>query len=180
MTMKVHLLTLLFPKFEEIEATVPIDLWRRAGIQVTTAGVVSMIEGAHGINYKPDQDLSEIDFNAFDGLFIPGGPGVFDLQENPFVLQLIRQFNEKNKWILAICAAPLLLKAAGCLPENFTAHACTSEALVGNKNVPVVTDKNIITGRGPGAVFPFAFELIQLLTSPENVLQLKRSIHYEY
>ena len=110
---------------------------------------------------------------------MPGGPGVFELQENSEVLKLIRYFYEQKKLVAAICAAPIVLKAAGCLLENFTAHACVESVLEGcDTQKSVVTDKNMITARGPGAAFPFAFELIQRLTSDEVVLKLKESIHY--
>ena len=178
---KKRILVLLFPGFEEIEAFVPIDLLRRVGIEVVVASLEKDLEvkGAHGICCQADTLLSSLEVENFDGVILPGGPGVFELQENSEVLKLIQYFNQEKKLVAAICAAPIVLKAAGCLPKNFTAHACVESVLEGcDTQKSVVTDKNMITARGPGAAFPFAFELIQRLTSDEVVLKLKESIHY--
>ena len=175
-------LVLLFPGFEEIETFIPIDLLRRAKIEVVTCTQQEHLEvcGAHSIACYADKALNSIDFSQFDGLFIPGGPGVFKLQDNPIILELIQSFFSRQKWIAAICAAPIVLKKAGCLPEHFTAHSCVVDQLTGyDTTQAVVVDGNIITGRGPGAAFPFAFEIIQRLTSKDIVLQLKAAIYYE-
>ncbi len=181
--MKVNrLLLVLFPGFEEAEAIVPLDILRRAGVEVVTASVTDRIEvcGAHAITCKADQLLAEVKFELFDGVFIPGGAGVFKLQENIKILSMLREFSEAGRWIAAICAAPVLLKCAGCLPKKFTAHDCVADQLPGcDAQNFVVVDGRILTGRGPGAVFPFAFELTRRLTSDEVVLQLKKSMHYE-
>ncbi len=177
-----RVLVLLFPGFEEIEAFVPIDLLRRVGIEVVLASLGQELEikGAHGICCQADILLSSLDLGRFDGFILPGGPGVFDLQENEDVLKLIQYFYRQKKLVAAICAAPIVLKAAGCLPVKFTAHACVESVLEGcNTQVSVITDENKITARGPGAAFLFAFEIIQRLTSDEVVLKLKESIHYE-
>ena len=177
-----RLLVLLFPSFEETEALVAVDVWRRAGIEVVTASITDKVSvcGAHAITCKADQLLNEVNIELFDGIFIPGGPGVFKLQEDEHILALIRSFSEANKWIAAICAAPILLKCAGCLPKKFTAHDCIAGQLPGcDMQSAFVVDSRTITGRGPGAVFPFAFELTRTLTSDEVILQLKKSMHYE-
>lgn len=175
-------LVLLFPGFEEIEAFVPIDLLRRSKIEVVmcTHQEFPDVCGAHSVVCRVDQRLNSIDFTQFDGLFIPGGPGVFKLQEDAIILEFIRSFYNSDKWIAAICAAPIVLKKAGCLPEHFTAHACVADQLIGcDTTQEVVVSEHVITGRGPGAVFPFTFEIIQRLTSKDIVLQLKSAIHYE-
>ena len=179
---KKQILVLLFPGFEEVEAFVPIDLLRRVGVEVVVAslGQEFGVKGAHGIGCQADALLSSLDVERFDGFILPGGPGVFDLQENSEVLKLIQYFYEQKKLVAAICAAPIVLKAAGCLPENFTAHACVESVLEGcDTQKSVVVHENVITSRGPGAAFPFAFEIIQRLTSDDVVLKLKESIHYE-
>lgn len=175
-------LVLLFPGFEEIEVFVPVDLLRRSQVEVVTASFYNQLNilGAHSITACADETLHRVKLETFDGLFIPGGPGVFKLESNATILETIQFFHHNKKWLAAICASPILLKKAGCLPKHFTAHACVTKQLIGcdvQKNV--VVDENVITGRGPGVVFPFAFELIERLTSSDVVLQLKTSIHYE-
>ena len=176
-----RILALLFQGFEETEALVTVDILRRANIEVTTACVADKLEvcGAHAISCKADQMLKDVRLELYDGIFIPGGSGVFSLG-NEMVLKVIRYFHKENKWIAAICAAPILLKAAGCLPKKFTAHACVADQLLGcDTQSEVVTDGHVITSRGPGTVFPFVFELTRRLTTEEVVLQLKSAIHYE-
>lgn len=176
-----RLLVLLFDGFEETEAFATIDILRRANVEVITACISDKLEvcGAHAISCKADQLLKDIQLELFDGIFIPGGSGVFS-QEKEIVLEAIRYFYKTDKWIATICAAPILLKAAGCLPKKFTAHACVADQLLGcDSKSAVVTDGHIITSRGPGTVFPFAFELTRRLTTEEVVLQLKSAIHYE-
>lgn len=177
-----RLLVVLFPGFEEAEAIVPVDVLRRAGIEVVTASLTDKLEvcGAHAVTCKADLLLVDIKLDLFDGVFIPGGSGVFKLQEDEKILSILRDFSATGKRIAAICAAPVLLKSAGCLPKKFTAHDCVADQLPGCdiKN-SVVVDGHVVTGRGPGVAFPFAFELTRRLTSDEVVLQLKKSMHYE-
>lgn len=177
-----RILVLLFSGFEEVETFVPVDLLRRVNVDVVLASIEDelTIRGAHEISCQADTLLTSIDKEAFDGLIMPGVPGVFQLKKRPDILELIQYFTACKKLVAAICAAPILLKAAGCLPEKFTAHTCVESELEGcNTQVSVISDNNIVTARGPGAAFPFAFEIIQRLTSNEVVLKLKESIHYE-
>ncbi len=177
-----QILVLLFPGFEEVEALVPIDLLRRVDVKVTSLSVNKdfTVKGAHDICCFADVIADSIRLEAFDGLILPGGPGVFNLQEISEVIKLIQYFSDHGKLIAAICAAPILLNKAACLPKHFTAHSCVESVLKGcDVQSDVVIDKNIITARGPGAVFPFAFAIIQRLTSSETVIKLKESIHYE-
>ena len=179
---EIRVLEVLFRGFEEIEAFVPLDLWKRSGIEVVTASITNELEvcGAHGINCCADALLQDVQLDSFDGIFIPGGPGVFELKDNLIILNIIRHFHDKKRLIATICAAPLLLKAAGCLPSMFTAHACVADRLPGcDTQASVVVSGHVVTSRGPGTVFPFAFEVIRRLTSEQVALQLKASIHYE-
>lgn len=177
-----QVLVLLFPGFEEVEALVPIDLLRRVDVKVTSLSLDKnlAVKGAHDIYCFADIIMDSIKLETFDGLILPGGPGVFNLQEMPEVIKLMQYFSDHGKLIAAICAAPILLNKAGCLPKRFTAHSCVESVLKGcDIQSDVVLDKNIITARGPGAVFPFTFAIIQRLTSSESVIKLKESIHYE-
>ena len=119
--------TLLANGFEEIEALSVVDILRRAEIVVKTISISddSMVCGAHGINVIADTTLDQTDMN-FDVLFLPGGyPGYVNLENEPKVLELIKNTNTENKIIAAICAAPSILgkleflvgKKACCFPS---------------------------------------------------------------
>src|SRR3989338_5798648 len=99
--------------FEEIEAVSVIDILRRAGIKVTTAGIPStMVLGAHGVQIIADKKLDNIDFRDFDALVLPGGPGHTNLAKSEKILNAVADFDARGKVIGAICAAPLVLAKA--------------------------------------------------------------------
>src|SRR3954468_2723258 len=104
-------LALLADGFEEIEATTPIDLLRRAGAEVTIAALVEGIHvtGRTGITLHADTTLMAIAGKTFDCLFLPGGPGVKNLRADPRVKPLVLAQHQAGRWIAAICAAPTVL-----------------------------------------------------------------------
>ena len=68
---------LLGTGFEETEAIAPIDLLRRAGVQVLTVGVNGKtVVGGHGIGVVADITLDEMDLTAMDMIVLPGGLGM--------------------------------------------------------------------------------------------------------
>jgi 4-methyl-5(b-hydroxyethyl)-thiazole monophosphate biosynthesis len=70
--------------FEEIEAVTNIDVLRRAGIDVITAGIGSTkIEGDHGIKIDTDTEISRVVAADLDGVVLPGGmPGAENLKNS--------------------------------------------------------------------------------------------------
>ncbi len=143
----------------------PIDLLRRAGVEVIIAGVSGRIViGKCGIRIEVDCLLDEIADRSFDMLFLPGGPAVIELRKNSKVLGLIREFYKNEKVIAAICAAPLLLHDAGVLgARRFTAHFSTTPELKGNCGERVVSDGALLTSRGAGTALEFSLEMVAIL-----------------
>ena len=93
--------------FEEIEAITPIDVLRRAGLQVMIAGVGGKeITGAHGIKVGTDMALE--DYRGVpDAVVLPGGlPGADNLKKSKAVEALLKRVKESQKIIAAICASP--------------------------------------------------------------------------
>ena len=148
-------LTLLADGFEEIEATAPIDLLRRADAEVTVASCSDSYDltGRSNITLRADTLLSKIsDPLAFDLLVLPGGPAVFDLRKRTEIIDLIRTIADSGKPIGAICAAPLLLLDAGVITADSTctAHGSTSNELANlHPNQAVIQDGKIITSGVP-------------------------------
>jgi 4-methyl-5(b-hydroxyethyl)-thiazole monophosphate biosynthesis len=174
-------LFILHEGFEEIETIVPLDVLRRARVDVLTASLSDNIQvmGAHQIQVTADCLFSLLQSYAdFHGIIIPGGPGIFNVLDKTDVHQCLRQFNRDSKWIAAICAAPLLLKRAGILPEKFTAHVSVKDDLPQLRAESVVVDHHFITANGPGAAFEFAFEIVGALLSKDLALSLKKSMSY--
>ncbi len=151
--------------FEEIEAITPVDLLRRAGVEVLLAGVSGMeVTGKSGVTILAEALLEDVSEDGFDALFLPGGPAVTALRKNAAVISLIRKFSEEEKLIAAICAAPLLLHDAGILEgKNFTAHFTTADELPASNGERVILDGSILTSRGAGTAMDFGLELVGIL-----------------
>ena len=173
-------LTLLAEGFEEIEAIVPIDLLRRAGVNVTTAALVAgqPVTGRSGIAVTADTDLATVAGQTFDCVFLPGGAGVKHLRADPRVRTLVEQQARAGRWLAAICAAPTVLHDAGLLTgRRYTAHfSVAHELLHVLADERVVTDGRIITSRGAGTAQDFALDLITKLVSAEKAAEVARAI----
>lgn len=160
--------------FEEIEAISIIDVLRRAGLDVVTISVTGKLEvnGAHQIKVLADELFENVDYNDIHMIVLPGGmPGASNLNAHEGLKAQIVKFNDANKPLAAICAAPLVYgnlgilhgKQAVCYP-GFEKYLKGAEVL----SLPVVESGNIITGRGPGAAIQFALKLVEKLVSAEK------------
>lgn len=151
--------------FEEIEVIAPVDLLRRAGIEVVMAGVSAReVSGKCGVRVTADALLERVSGDDFDALFLPGGPAVMELRKNAGVIGLIRSFHRAGKPIAAICAAPLLLHDAGLLEGKvFTAHFSTACELPGITGGRVEFDAKLLTSRGAGTALEFGLALVEIL-----------------
>ncbi len=163
--MKKRVLCLLAHGFEEIETVTPVDLLRRAGVDVVIASLAhGTVVGRSGIRLEPDATLDSLNPADFDLLFIPGGPAVALLREDGRAAEIACQFAEAGKTIAAICAAPLVLKDAGLLEgRDFTAHFSVHDDLPGVSSERVVIDGNLITSRGAGTALDFGLALVHHL-----------------
>ena len=158
----------LAPGFEDMEAVTLIDLLRRAGIEVVTAGLTAgLIEGSRGVLVQPDTTLDEVMTRDFDMIALPGGmPGAENLKNDARVLALLRRLGQAGKYTAAICAAPMALAAAGLLEGH---RATSFPGFLDNlPNTialpdPVVVDGKVATSRGPGTAMDFGLTLIELL-----------------
>lgn len=169
---------------EEIEGLTVVDVLRRAKMDIVMISVTGHKEvtGSHQITFYADVLAEEADFTELDGIVLPGGmPGTLRLLENATVNEVIRNFAAEGKLVCAICAAPSVLGAAGILQGRDAAcHPGFEEKLTGAnvKELPVVTDKNIITSRGMGTAIPFALEIVRYLSDDETVEQIKKGLVY--
>jgi 4-methyl-5(b-hydroxyethyl)-thiazole monophosphate biosynthesis len=164
-----RVLCILENGFEEIEAIAPVDLLRRAGVEVAMAGVSGIeITGKCGVRVTADARLCELSENDFDALFLPGGPAVMELRKNVEVITLIQAFHNSGKLIAAICAAPLLLKDAGLLENtDFTAHFSTRGELPDLRNERNVYCGQLLTSRGAGTAIDFGLLFVEILCGVE-------------
>ena len=171
--------------FEEIEAVSIVDVLRRAGIEVTLAGVETMHPvGAREIEIKADCLLEGLSADNFDMIILPGGAsGVEVLALNSNVQQLLKDFDEKNLLISAICAAPYALDCAGVLKDAYTCYPSFEESIKTSgytKEKSIVETKNIITSRGPGTAICFSLEIVKKLLGEPTALSLKEGLLVNY
>lgn len=173
-------LVILPEGFEEIEAVTPIDLLRRAGVEVTIAALTENfhVTGRSGIIVHADTTLAQAGGKTYDLIFLPGGPGTINLRTDPRVAALARQQADANRWVTAICAAPTVLAAAGLLQgRRYTAHHSVAKELreiIANERV--VVDGNIITSRGAGTALDFGLMLVEKLVSKEKAAEIAAAI----
>jgi 4-methyl-5(b-hydroxyethyl)-thiazole monophosphate biosynthesis len=173
-------LAILADGFEEIEAITPVDLLRRAGVEVTVAalGRDLPVKGRTGLTLQADTTLTEVGHRVFDCVLLPGGPGVKQLRADPRVRQIVQQHAREKKWLAAICAAPTVLHDAGLLAQRrYTAHFSVADELPAILHgLRVVTDGNIVTSRGAGTAVDFGLALIEHLVSPLKAREVAAAI----
>ncbi len=171
--------------FEEIEALTPVDVLRRAGVEIKTVAVGvqgKTVLGAHGISVEADITMEEAMKigESIEMIILPGGmPGSKNLDESPAVDAFVRRAAEEGKYIASICAAPMvpgkrgLLKGkrAVCYPgfEQYLDGA----VLTGGR---VEVDENMITACGMGAALEFALALAELMKGEVAAAELKSAV----
>ena len=174
------MLVILAEGFEEIEAFTPVDLLRRAGVEVTVASLVENrhATGRSGITAHADCALGAVQEEIFDLLFLPGGPGVKNLRADVRVREVVLRHHAAGRWLAAICAAPTVLHDAGLLAaRRYTAHFSVADELPNILNAErVVTDGKITTSRGAGTAMEFGLHLVGLLTSPARAQEIGKAI----
>jgi len=170
----------LMEGFEEIEAITIIDILRRGGVTVLTAGIESVIvEGAHGITIMADSLLEHVISQEFDLIVLAGGAGTFRLQADLRIIPMLQKHADLGKLTAAICAAPLILSASGLLKEKRVAsYPAIRDQLLGGEylEIPVVVDGTIVTSRGAGTAMQFALKLLELLQGDAIAKEISENI----
>jgi len=172
---------LLADGFEEIEALTPVDILRRAGIEIKTVGVNSKLcTGAHNIPVECDILIDEIE-NDMEMLILPGGAGYEILDASNAVHGLINECVSKGIYISSICAAPSILGKKGLLSgKNATCFPGFEKYLFGANISKNKTEKDglFLTGKGAGAASEFAFEIVKILKDEDTANKLKEMMCY--
>ena len=166
--------------FEETEALAPVDVMRRAKLDVKTVGVTGeCVTSSHGVPVKADITIDSIDLDGVQGVVLPGGmPGTLNLEANEKVLEAVKYSCENGKIVAAICAAPSILGHLGILDgKKATCFPGFEKELKGADytGTHTVTDGNIITAKGAGCAIEFGhakYKKIRKSCPPEKKQQL--------
>lgn len=158
---------------EELEAITVVDLLRRAGIDVVTAGLDDKpVRASRGVVLVPDTTLNEALKQKYDMVVLPGGqPGSDHLNADTRIHDLLKEMSETDRYTAAICAAPVVLAGAGLLEgRKATGFPGVLDDFEGFEysTSPVVQDGKIITSRGPGTAMDFALTLIENLVGRDK------------
>ena len=173
--------------FEDVEALIPVDVWRRGGLDVTTVSISDfpLVQSAHGVNIEADIMFEQGDFSDADLLFLPGGmPGVTNLFEHKGVCKAVVDQALAGKKVAAICASPaVVLAPLGILEDKKATCYPGFEQMLAENNAEYTGDlytvaDNVTTGEGPAAAFPFAYELLNQLANKQTSDQIAEGMRF--
>ena len=175
--------------FEDVEALIPVDVWRRGGLDVTTVSISDfpLVNSAHGVNVEADIMFEQGEFDDADLIFLPGGmPGASNLFAHKGVCKAIVDQYAAGKKVAAICASPAVVlaplgilesKKATCYPGFESVLAENNATYTGNL---FTVDGNVTTGEGPAAAFPFAYELLAQLVNKQTADQIAEGMRFKH
>ncbi len=167
--------------FEIIEAMAPVDMLRRANVEVTTVGVdKKVITSSCGIPVTADIVSNEFEFKDVEAVVIPGGAnGVTNLENSSLVQSVLDEAVQCGALICAICAGPSILGHKGLLKgKNAICFPGFEDSLEG-ANISkdyVVTDGDFITAKGAGVCIEFGLEIVRELVGDEAAKTVRSTI----
>ena len=172
---------LLGTGFEETESIAPLDLLRRAGVEIQTVGLNGkVIYGSHGIGVEADIEIGQLDLTALEMIILPGGlGGVASIRACDAAMKAVRFAWENGKYTAAICAGPTVLADLGIVDgKNATCYPGCEENMGSAKMVEAaaVTDGKLITGTSAGCAVPFGLALIAALKGQEEADRIAKQI----
>ena len=172
---------LLGTGFEETEAIAPLDLLRRAGVEIQTVGLNGkVIYGGHGIGVEADIEIAEMVLTKLEMIILPGGlGGVASIRGCKAAMDAIAFAYEHGKYTAAICAGPTVLADLGIVNGKNTTCYPGCEGQMGSANMvesAAVTDGKLITGTSAGCAVSFGLALIAALKGQEEADRIAQQI----
>ena len=170
--------------FETIEALGAVDVFRRAGLPVTTVSVTGeqAVMSSHQVPIVADALFDEVDFGDAALLYLPGGmPGAANLQAHNGLTQLIQKHYDAGLPLAAICAAPMVYGQMGLLDGlDATCYPGFEGTLLGATPTGelVVHDGQFFLGKGPAAVLELAFTIVAHFCGEEKAEEVRDGMLY--
>lgn len=167
--------------FEEMEALSPVDILRRAGIEVKTVGVTGeLVTGAHGIVVKADTTRYTLD-SSVEMIVIPGGSkGAETLGASEEIARVIEWCTANGVKTAAICAGPSVLGKNGALRgKKATCFPGFEAALTGAQPTgeAVCADRGTVTGKSAGHSISFGIALVAELRGKAAAESVAQSLY---
>lgn len=159
-------------EFRDEEYMIPRGVFESRNEKVITASTSEFAVGRFGLQVEIDMLLLDVSAQDFDAVFWVGGLGCLKFLEQKEAMRIAREFQQEQKVIGAICAAPRLLlhwnilqgknmtgwngdRKLGDLAQQFGA------TYTGND---VETDGNILTADGPDSSQKAGKQLLKMLS----------------
>lgn len=169
---------------EELEFIAPLDIMRRANLEVDliSANNEDFITSSHSVKIITDKKINEVNnILDYDAIVIPGGmPGSTLLRDNKKIIEFYQTMYNSGKLVAAICAAPIVLSAAGITDDKEVTSYPGFDKEINYKNYnsdkAVVIDKNVITAQGPAVAILFGYEIVNYLLQDNTAEDVKQAM----
>ena len=190
-------LLLLAEGFEIYEASAFVDVigWNLVDgdgtTELFTCGLRKEIKSTFNQRMILDYTVDEIDCDEFAVLAIPGGFSEYQFYEDAYderFLNVIREFNRRNKIIASICVGALPVGKSGILTgrcgttynkKNGDRQETLKEFGVHVLNEPIVVDGNVITSWNPSTAIEVALLLLEWLTTKQQAEHIRELMGFE-
>ena len=170
--------------FETVEALAPVDVMRRAGLDVVTVSIMGRKEvlSAQNVTVAADELYENVAFGDADALVLPGGSvGTDNLSAHELLRALLVDACSRGLLVAAICAAPMVFGRIGILAgKRATCYpGCESDLFGAQYTAKAVEqDGNIMTACGPGASFDFGFAIVEHFCGADVVETLRSQMQF--
>lgn len=170
--------------FETVEALAPVDVMRRAGLNVVTVSIMGRknVVSAQDVTVEADVLFEDVALEGATAYILPGGSvGTDNLSAHTALRSLLMAESRKNTLIAAICAAPMVLGRIGILKgRKATCYpGCEGDLFDAEYTAAKVEiDGNIITGCGPGTSFDFGFAIVERFCGSDVVATLRSQMQF--
>ncbi|NQX83729.1 MAG: DJ-1/PfpI family protein [Mycoplasmataceae bacterium] len=171
-----------FDGVEDTELFTAIDIFFRAGIIVD---IYNVSDSNHTVTrsklkFLSDKNISNLNSNEYDLLYLPGGPGVNEIMNNKLLDEKVNDFFRNNKLIAAICAAPMILAKNGILKDtSFISHPSVIEYCESKggryfgDSKDIAFQSNIITSRNFTTTYKFSMFIVEKLLGSDFKTKLE-------
>jgi protease I len=164
--------------FEDIEFLYPYYRMKEAGAEVDViAPEIKVYKGKHGVPFKAEKTIDEVNYENYDALIIPGGYSPDQMRRHPKMVDFVRMIYKNEKIVAAICHAPWMLVSAGIIKgKKVTSFFSLKDDVINAGaewyDAEAVVDGNIITSRNPNDLPAFCRIIISALVNKREEVEV--------